>query len=179
MNILKTFRRRGRRPTSWSCVQRHPLSTATTSSGTTTTIDENTYDYIVLGAGSAGCVVTNRLATSDKRPKVLCVEAGGKDTYPWIHVPLGYLYTMKHPKTSWGFNTTVQPGLNGRSLWYPRGKVLGGCSSINGMIYQRGQQRYSFFFSSSSILLFVSCHVLCVCMCGMDQHAHIFFIYFF
>lgn len=97
------------------------------------------YDYIVVGAGSAGCLLANRLS-ADPRNKVLILEAGGKDTYPWIHIPLGYLYTMKHPQTSWGFSTTVQNGLNGRSLWYPRGRVLGGCSSINGMIYMRGQR---------------------------------------
>jgi choline dehydrogenase len=96
------------------------------------------YDYVIVGAGSAGCLLANRLS-ADPRNKVLLLEAGGKDTYPWIHIPLGYLYTMKHPRTSWGFSTTSQPGLNGRSLWYPRGRVLGGCSSINGMIYMRGQ----------------------------------------
>jgi choline dehydrogenase len=102
--------------------------------------DDTTFDYVVVGAGSAGCVIANRLS-KDPKNKVIVLEAGGKDNYPWIHIPLGYLYTMKHPRTSWGFNTTVQDGLNGRSLWYPRGKVLGGCSSINGMIYQRGQRK--------------------------------------
>ena len=76
--------------------------------------------------------MANRLS-ADPKTKVLIVEAGGKDTYPWIHIPLGYLYTMKHPRTSWGFNTTEQKGLNGRSLWYPRGKVLGGKMLINSM----------------------------------------------
>ena len=104
----------------------------------TAAADGAKYDYVIVGAGSAGCVLANRLS---KRHSVLLIEAGGKDTYPWIHVPLGYLYTMKHPKTSWGFSTSEQPGLNGRSLWYPRGRVLGGCSSINGMIYQRGQRK--------------------------------------
>ena len=85
--------------------QRCTLRTAATATATSS----DTYDYIVVGAGSAGCVVANRLS-KNPRNKVLIVEAGGKDTYPWIHIPLGYLYTMKHPKTSWGFNTTVQPG---------------------------------------------------------------------
>ena len=75
------------------------------------------YDFILVGGGSAGSVLARRL--SEDGSAVLLLEAGGKDTYPWIHIPLGYLYTMKHPRTSWGFSTTSQPGLNGRSLWYP------------------------------------------------------------
>lgn len=97
------------------------------------------YDYIVVGAGSAGCVLANRLSASGVK-RVLMLEAGGRDWYPWIHIPVGYLYTMNNPRTDWCFTTTVQPGLNGRSIAYPRGRVVGGCSSINGMIYMRGQR---------------------------------------
>ncbi|MBI2254025.1 MAG: GMC family oxidoreductase [Proteobacteria bacterium] len=96
------------------------------------------WDYIVVGAGSAGCVLANRLS-ADGANRVLLLEAGGKDDYVWIHIPVGYLYCMNNPRTDWGFKTVPQAGLNGRSLNYPRGKVLGGCSSINGMIYMRGQ----------------------------------------
>ncbi|EKV28091.1 Choline dehydrogenase [Caenispirillum salinarum AK4] len=99
-----------------------------------------TFDYVVVGAGSAGCVLANRLS-KDGRHSVLLLEAGGKDDYIWIHVPVGYLYCMGNPRTDWGFATENEPGLNGRALNYPRGKVLGGCSSINGMIYMRGQAR--------------------------------------
>ena len=96
------------------------------------------YDYIVIGAGSAGCVLANRLS-ADPRNRVLLLEAGGRDNYHWIHIPVGYLYCIGNPRTDWGFHTQAEPGLNGRSLMYPRGRVLGGCSSINGMIYMRGQ----------------------------------------
>ena len=99
-----------------------------------------TFDYIVVGAGSAGCVLANRLS-ADPDVTVLLLEAGGKDDYVWIHIPVGYLFCMGNPRTDWGFETEADPGLNGRSLAYPRGKVLGGCSSINGMIYMRGQAR--------------------------------------
>ena len=96
------------------------------------------YDYIIVGAGSAGCVLANRLSKNPKN-KVLLLEAGGKDNYIWIHIPVGYLYCMGNPRTDWGFKTSKQKGLNGRQINYPRGRVLGGCSSINGMIYMRGQ----------------------------------------
>ena len=98
------------------------------------------FDYIVIGAGTAGCVLANRL-TQDPDKRVLLLEAGGKDDYVWIHIPVGYLYCINNPRTDWMFRTESEPGLNGRSLIYPRGKVLGGCSSINGMIYMRGQER--------------------------------------
>ncbi len=97
-----------------------------------------TYDYVIIGAGSAGCVLANRL-TQDRDVQVLLIEAGGKDDYLWIHIPVGYLYCIDNPRTDWRYRTEADPGLNGRSLIYPRGKVLGGCSSINGMIYMRGQ----------------------------------------
>ena len=96
------------------------------------------YDYIIIGAGSAGCVLANRL-TQDPGVSVLLIEAGGKDDYVWIHIPVGYLYCINNPRTDWMFRTEPEAGLNGRSLIYPRGKVMGGSSSINGMIYMRGQ----------------------------------------
>ena len=99
-----------------------------------------TYDYIVVGAGTAGCLLANRLSV-DPDCRVLLVEAGGHDDYHWIHIPVGYLYCIGNPRTDWLFSTEADPGLNGRSLRYPRGKVLGGSSSINGMIYMRGQSR--------------------------------------
>lgn len=98
------------------------------------------YDYIIVGAGSAGCVLANRL-TQDPSVRVLLLEAGAKDDYMWIHIPVGYLYCIDNARTDWLFRTEADPGLNGRSLIYPRGKVLGGSSSINGMIYMRGQAR--------------------------------------
>ena len=99
-----------------------------------------TYDYVIVGAGSAGCVLANRLS-ADPRNRVLLLEAGGRDSYPWVHIPVGYLYCIGNPRTDWGFRTEPEPGLNGRSLLYPRGRILGGCSAINGMIYMRGQAR--------------------------------------
>ena len=102
--------------------------------------DLKEFDYIIVGAGSAGCLLANRLSR-DPDINVLLIEAGGKDDYFWIHVPVGYLYTINNPRTDWCFSTVSDPGLNGRSLQYARGKVLGGSSSINAMIYMRGQER--------------------------------------
>ena len=97
------------------------------------------YDYIVIGAGSAGCVLANRLS-ANQDIRVLLLEAGGRDWNPWIHVPVGYFKTLHNPKTDWCYKTEPDPGLNGRSLDWPRGKTLGGSSSINGLLYIRGQK---------------------------------------
>ena len=96
------------------------------------------FDFVIIGAGSAGCAIANRLSANGKY-KVALLEAGGRDWYPWIHIPVGYFRTMGNPKTDWGYMTEPDPGLNGRSLKWPRGKVLGGSSSINGLLYVRGQ----------------------------------------
>lgn len=94
------------------------------------------FDYVIVGAGSAGCLLANRLS---REHRVLLLEAGGADDWRWIHIPVGYLYCIDNPRTDWCYRTTPDPGLNGRSLGYPRGRVLGGSSSINGMLYLRGQ----------------------------------------
>ena len=98
------------------------------------------FDYIIIGAGSAGCVLANRLSANPKN-KILLLEAGGEDTYPWIHIPIGYYKTMHNPKTDWCFKTEPDDSINGRSINYPRGKTLGGSSSINGLLYIRGQSQ--------------------------------------
>ncbi len=99
-----------------------------------------TFDYIIIGAGTAGCLLANRLSAKPNQ-RVLLIEAGGQDDYHWIHIPVGYLYCIGNPRTDWLYKTEPDAGLNGRTLRYPRGKTLGGCSSINGMIYMRGQAR--------------------------------------
>ncbi|HTQ33768.1 MAG TPA: GMC family oxidoreductase N-terminal domain-containing protein [Stellaceae bacterium] len=96
------------------------------------------FDYIIVGAGSAGCVLANRLS-ADPRNRVLLLEAGGRDNWIWYHIPVGYLFAIGNPRSDWMFKTEPQPGLNGRSLNYPRGKVIGGSSAINAMVYMRGQ----------------------------------------
>ena len=103
-------------------------------------MNDSTFDYIIVGAGTAGCLLANRLS-ADASKRVLLIEAGKRDDYHWIHIPVGYLYCIGNPRTDWLYQTEAATGLNGRSLRYPRGKVLGGCSSINGMIYMRGQAR--------------------------------------
>ena len=103
-------------------------------------MSETTFDYIVIGGGTAGALMANRLS-KDKRNRVLLIEAGRRDDYHWIHIPVGYLYCIGNPRPDWLYSTEPDAGLNGRVLRYPRGKTLGGCSSINGMIYMRGQAR--------------------------------------
>jgi choline dehydrogenase len=98
------------------------------------------FDYIIVGGGSAGCVLANRLS-ADSSKRVLLLEAGGRDWNPWIHIPVGYFKTLHNPKTDWCYKTQPDPGLNGRSIDWPRGKTLGGSSSINGLLYVRGQKQ--------------------------------------
>ena len=99
-----------------------------------------TFDYVIIGGGTAGCLLANRLSAEPNR-RVLLLEAGKADSYPWIHIPVGYLYCIGNPRTDWMYHTEPDAGLNNRTQRYPRGRVLGGCSSINGMIYMRGQAR--------------------------------------
>lgn len=102
--------------------------------------DLGRFDYVIVGAGSAGCVLANRLS-EDAGTRVLLLEAGGRDNYIWTKIPVGYLYCIGNPRTDWMFKTASEPGLGGRAILYPRGRILGGCSAINGMIYMRGQAR--------------------------------------
>src|ERR1700744_1755950 len=99
---------------------------------------EGDFDFIVVGAGTAGCIVANRLS-ADPAKRVLVLEAGGRDNWIWFHIPVGYLFAIGNPRSDWMFKTEAEPGLNGRALSYPRGKVIGGCSAINAMISMRGQ----------------------------------------
>src|SRR5882757_4549468 len=99
-----------------------------------------TFDYVIVGAGTAGCVLANRLS-ADPQVRVLLLEAGGEDDWIWIHIPVGYLFCIGNPRTDWCYRTEPDAGLNGRSIGYARGRVLGGCSSINAMLYMRGQAR--------------------------------------
>lgn len=101
--------------------------------------DDTMFDYVIIGGGSAGCVLANRLS-KDPRSSVCLIEAGGKDNWIWYHIPVGYLFAIGNPRSDWMFKTESEPGLNGRVLNYPRGKVLGGCSAINAMVYMRGQR---------------------------------------
>jgi choline dehydrogenase len=136
-------------------------------------------DYLIIGGGTAGCLLANRLS-ADPRRRVLVVEAGGSDNYAWIHIPVGYLRCIGNPRTDWRFRTEPEAALNGRDLLYPRGKVLGGSSSINGMIYMRGQARdYDAWAAAtgddawrwSNVLPDFRAHQ-CSFRCGEDEHPH-------
>ena len=98
-----------------------------------------TFDYVIIGAGSAGCVLANRLSADPRLSRRASIEAGGNDDWIWFHIPAGYLFAIGNPRADWMFRTEPDPGLNGRSIAYPRGKVIGGSSAINAMIYMRGQ----------------------------------------
>lgn len=117
---------------------RNSPDTLLTQNRDSTVLDFGTFNYVIVGAGAAGCVLANRLS-EDPNTRVLLLEAGGSDRYHWVHIPVGYLYCIDNPRTDWRYRTAPEPGLNGRSLLYPRGRLLGGCSSINGMLYLRGQ----------------------------------------
>ena len=112
-------------------------------------VDFGEFDYIIIGAGSAGCLLANRLSANPAH-RVLLLEAGGPDNYFWIKIPVGYLYTIANPRTDWCYRTAPDPGLNGRSIHYARGKTLGGCSSINAMVYMRGQASDYDFWESAT-----------------------------
>ena len=127
------------------------------------------FDFVIAGAGTAGCVLANRLS-ADPEVTVLLLEAGGRDDWIWIHIPVGYLYCIGNPRTDWCYRTEPDPGLNGRSILYARGKVLGGCSSINAMLYLRGQRRdYDEWAQLSGDAGWAWQHVLPVFM-GVEDH---------
>lgn len=139
--MLPLLFKRSCRSTSSTALPGHVhVARALSSSAAASPVDLGTFDYIIVGAGSAGCVLANRLS-AETSLSIAVLEAGGRDNYHFLHVPIGYLYMMRYPqrRANWGFMTTQQEGLHGRSIGYPRGKTLGGCTAINGMIMQRGQ----------------------------------------